>query len=113
MAAAQGIITFERPNKSKFSYSIYLDDTAGNPVRFLKDGKAAAGSPDNLVSTELCAIVDIILEGATAKTTTVVKINDLPVSTLLNALFLASVTTRPSPDIVLWPGRKLTMVQVA
>jgi hypothetical protein len=61
----------------------------------------------------LCAIVDVILEGATAKTTTVIKINDSPVSTLLNALYLATVVTRPPIDIVLFPGQKLTMVQVA
>lgn len=113
MAAQNGVVQFERPNKSRFTYSVYFDDTAGNPVRWLKDGKAAAASPDFLQIGELCAIVDVCLAAASGQTTTVVKINDLPVSTLLNALHLASITTRPEPAVVVFPGQKLTAVQVA
>jgi len=113
MAAAQGTISFERPNKTKFTYSIYFDDTAGNPVRFLKDGKAGAASPDFLNIQELSAIVDIVLAGASAQTTTVIKLNDNPISTILNALHLASIVNRPEPGILCLPGHKLTMVQLA
>lgn len=113
MAAAQGTISFERPNGTRFTYSIYFDDTAGNPVRFLKDGKAAAASPDNLIMGEIAGIKDIVLLAASGQSTTVIKINDYPVSTVLNALHLAAITTRPTPDIVIRPGQKLTMVQVA
>lgn len=114
MGAAQGIVTFERPNHTRFSYSVYFDDTANNPVRWLKDGKAGATSPDWLVMNEpLVAIQDICLAAASGQTTTVVKINDLPVSTHLNALHLASITTRPEPAIFITRGQKLTMIQVA
>lgn len=113
MAAQNGVVTFERPNGTKFTYSVYFDDTATNPVRWLKDGKAAAASPDNLIITEVSAVVDVVLAAASGQTTTVVKKNDLPVSTLLNALHLASITTRPVPGILCLPGQKLTMIQVA
>lgn len=113
MAASNAIITFERPNKSRFSVSAYLDDTNTNPVRFSRDAKAIATSPDYLQINELCAIVDVVIVSATGQTTTIVKVNDMPVSNLINAVHLASVAYRPDLAIVAWPGNKLTMTQLA
>ncbi len=113
MAAQQGIITFETPEGARFSYSMYLDDVATNPVRFLKDGKAGVSSPDNMIIDRLCAIVDVVIAAAPAQTTLVIRKNDMPVTTLLDALQLAAITTRPSPDLVYYPGQKLTITQVA
>lgn len=113
MAAQNGTIQLEFPGGMTTTYSFYLDDTAGNPVRFSRDAKAGATSPDNVVVGNVCAIVDIAIAAASGQTTTTVKVNDIPVSVLLNANFLASITNRPHPNIVLRPGAKLTMFQVA
>jgi len=113
MAAQNGTVLFQRPSGTKFSVSVYFDDTALNPVRWLKDGKAAAGSPDNLLITEPVVIKDICLAAASGQTTTTIKINDQPVSVILNAIHLASITTRPEPNVYVSPNQKLTMVQVA
>jgi len=113
MAAQYGTVTFERPNRTRFTYSVYFDDTAGNPVRFARDGKSGTAAPDNIVATEIMGIVDICLAAATGQTTTVIKVNDNPVSTILNAIYLASITTRPEPGTIIFPGQKLTMVQIA
>ena len=111
MAAANGTITFEFPNRTRATYSIYLDDTAGNPVRFSKDGKAGTVSPDFL-NVPMVGIADITIASATGQSTTVIKRNDMAMSTILNANYLASVVNRPFLGLVV-PGGKLTMIQVA
>lgn len=113
MAAQNGTITFQRPSGTKFTYSFYLDDSAGNAVRWLKDGKAGSASPDNQIVTEPCVIKDFCIAAASGQTTTVIKINDQPVSVLLNAAHLATIYYRPEPNIFLAPGQKLTAVQLA
>ena len=111
MAAQNGTLTLEFPNRSRVTYSIYFDDTATNPVRFSKDGKAGANSPDYL-NVPICGIADLVIAAATGQTTTVIKRNDLSISTILNANYLAAITNRPFLGLVV-PGGKLTMIQVA
>jgi len=112
MAAANGTMSMVFAGGVRRTYSIYLDDMAGNPVRYSLDAKAGAASPDNIVLPLPSAIIDITIEAATAKTTTTIKDNDVPVSVILNANFLSTVTNRPVPGIVLGANHKLTMFQV-
>lgn len=114
MAAKNGTLTLRYPGKQHEILSFYLDDTAGNLVRFSKDGKAGAASPDNYYNGKgNCFITDICIEAATGQTTTVVKVNDSPISVLLNANYLAAVLGRIPLNQPLPRGSKLTMVQIA
>lgn len=114
MAAKNGTITFSRPfSPSKMMVSIYLDDTAGHAVRFSKDTKADANSPDNFIANEILGVEDVCIEAATGQTTTIVKVNDISAAALLNANHLAAITSRPEPGVVLYPSNKLTLVQLA
>lgn len=113
MAAQNGTITFTTPQGQSVTYSFYLDDTAGNPVRWSKDAKAGAAAPDSIIVNRPCWITDLTIAAASGQTTTTIKVNDSPVSVLLNANFLASVTNRPKLGIALRPGDKFTAFQVA
>lgn len=93
MAAQNGVIHIVGQFGSK-DVSCYFDDTAGNPVRFSMTGKAAAGSPDFLALPGI--ITDFVLAAASGQTTTQLVRDGVPTGDyLLNALHLASVTTRP------------------
>lgn len=113
MAAKNGTLQFMFAGGLRRTYSFYFDDTAGNPARFSLDGKAAAGSPDNIVVPAPCAVADMSLEAATGQTTTVIKVNDQPVSVILNANYLAALSLRAPLGLVLNGGSKLQMFQLA
>jgi hypothetical protein len=113
MAAAYGTTTLMFGGGVSRTYSNYYDDTAGNAVRWSLDAKAGAGSPDNVVVPVSCMITDLTIAAASGQSTTTIKVNDQPVSVLLNANFLAAVTNRPKINVMLRAGDKLTMFQVA
>lgn len=113
MAAQNGTITYQFAGGVRRTYSFYLDDTAGNPVRWSLDGKAGAASVTDITAQAPCAIADFVIAAASGQTTTTFKINDYPVSTILNANYLASVTFRPPLNLVMKQGDKLTAFQVA
>jgi len=114
MAAQNGAIVISHPNTpQKDLISFYLDDTAGNPVRFSRTGKAGAASPDNLVFDRWSGIEDISIAAASGQTTTTIQRNDITIAVILNANHLVSVQFRPEPGLIFAPGQKLTMFQVA
>lgn len=100
MAAQNGVAKFRGQSGMTYSLSFYCDDTAGNPVRFSQAGKAGAGSPTDWTPNEPVALLDFCLAAATGQTTTQIVRNGQPTGdNLLNALHLASVTTRPDLTI--------------
>jgi len=113
MAAQNGTLQVEYPDGTKQTYSVYASDSAGVAIKISKTGKADANAPDNFIADRLCAVTDFCLAAATGQTTTTVMKNDQIVSTLLNSNILAAITTRPPLDIMLLPGQKFSMYQVA
>lgn len=113
MAAQNGTITLLRPNGLRKVLSIYASDSAGASITISSDGKADANAPAFFLAPGACGVEDFCLAAATGQTTTTIKVNDVPQSVVLNANYLAAVTTRPPIGIVLRKGDKLTMVQVA
>lgn len=114
MAAQSGMATFRGRSGQGYSKNIYFDDTAGNLVRW--DGGAGAGatSPDNWVCPEQVRLIDVVLAAATGQTKTQINVNDKGTGDiLLNALYLASIVSRPIPGRTFPGGAKITMTQLA
>ncbi len=113
MAAQNGAMVISHPDGTKDIYNLYFSDSAGVSVKLSRSGKADANSPDNIVFDRWSGIEDISLAAATGQTTTTVARNDVVIATLLNALHLAAITTRPEPNLIFAPGQKLSLYQVA
>lgn len=114
MAAQNGIASFRGKSGMTYSVSFYCDDTAGNPVRWSQAGKAGAGSPTDWTPPEPVVMFDFVLAAATGQTTTQVARNGQPTGDyLLNAVYLASITTRPPLSIVFTPLAKVGAFQLA
>lgn len=114
MAAQNGIFMLKGRSGMTYNLSAYFDDTAGNPVRFSQAGKAGTGSPTEWTPPEPCALIDVCLAAASGQTTTQLARNGQPTGDyLLNALHLASITTRPQLAVVYHQLAKLTAFQLA
>ncbi len=97
MAAQNGVMSFFGQSGMTYSLSFYCDDSAGNPVRFNQAGKAGATSPTEWTPPEPVVLTDVCLAAASGQTTTQIVRNGQPTGDmLLNAMHLASITTRPS-----------------
>jgi hypothetical protein len=114
MAASSAILQFVGKSKMSYTLSAYLDDTAGNPVRFNQAGKASATSPTEWTPPEPVVLVDVIIAAATGQTHTQLVRNGQPTGDiLLNAVYLASITTRPPLRVVFNSSNKVGAYQLA
>lgn len=113
MAAQSGIFHFVGKSGMSYSVSAYFDDSANAPVRFSQAGAAGATSDTSWTPPEPVALVDVILAAATARTQTQITRNGQPTGDmLLNALYLAAVTTRPPLRIVFSPLTRVSAIQI-
>lgn len=111
MGATNGTIDFALGNLHKF-YNTYADNTAANPLTFLPDGKAIAGSPAFIVMPVGAYLHDISLDADPGTVTNlIIKKDDHPVATLGVKNHLASVVTRPRPNVWFNKGEKLTIIE--
>lgn len=114
MAAQNGVATFKGKSKMTYSVSFYLDDTAGNPVRWSQASKASATSPTDWQPPEPVVLTDICIAAASGQTTTQMTRNGIPTGDyLLNAVHLAAITFRPVLAIPFNPIHRAGAVQVA
>jgi hypothetical protein len=114
MAAQNGVMSFIGQSGMTYSLSFYLDDSAGNPVRFNQAGKAGATAPTDWTPPEPVVLVDVCIAAASAQTTTQIVRNGQPTGDiLLNAMHLASVTTRPSLRVPFTSLAKVGAYQLA
>ena len=112
MAAQSGSMVLA--GHSPAEIGIYFDDTAGNMVRYDAGSGAGAATPTDFIPAMNCVLHDIVLAAATGQTKTQINVAGRPVgSVILNALHLASVTTRPKLNIPVRKGQKLEMIQLA
>lgn len=114
MAAQNGVAYFKGKSGVTYAVSFYCDDSAGNPVRWSTGGKAGAGSPTDWTPSEPVALTDFVMAAASGQTTTQLVRNGQPTGDyLLNAIHLASVTTRPALVIPYSPSAKVGAYQIA
>ena len=114
--AASSATAYFRGRKTNMSYiqSIYLDDTAGNPIRFGIGGKATATSPTSVKFNEPVDLVDFCIAAATGQTTTALFRNNVATGDYItNALHLASVTFRPALRVYFPALIDIQMTQLA
>lgn len=113
MAAQSGTIIFRSGRGFKY-LNCYFDDTAGNKVRFDDGAGAGAATSPEYKPPFGGVIADVVLAAATGQTKSQININGVPVGTiLLNALHLASVTSRPPVGVGFLPGAKIEIIQLA
>lgn len=114
MAAQNGIFRFIGNSGRTYNVSAYFDDTANDLVKFDLAAKAAAASPDYWQPNEPCVLRDVILAAATGQTSTQILANGQPTGdVLLNAVQLASITTRPMLNLPFGPGLRVSAKQLA
>lgn len=114
MAAQNGVFHFVGRSRATYSVSAYFDDSSGNPVRFSQAGKAGATSPTDWTPCEPVILVDVCLAAASGQTTTQLVRNGQPTGDIiLNAMHLASITTRPHLTIGFNPTNKVGAFQLA
>lgn len=112
MAAQYGVATFKGKGGT-YSVQIYFDDTAGNPVKFDVGGGDAAKGAEEWRPPAPCVLTDVLIAAATGQTKTTINRAGARIATLLNAVHLASVVTRPSLAIVFGPAVPISANQVA
>lgn len=114
MAAQSGIFEFKGRSGQRYSLSAYFDDSANAPVRFSAAGKAGATSAQDWTPPETVALTDVILAAASGQTHTQLLRNGQPTGDiLLNAVHLASITTRPPLAVVYTPLTRFSAIQLA
>jgi len=115
MAAQNGTMVFVNTRGVRYFKDIYFDDTAGNLVRFdATGGGAGAASPTEWVAPERMTWVDLIIGAATGQTKTALSLNGAYTGDCYrNAIHLATVVYRPAPMIILNPGDKIQLTQLA
>lgn len=108
------MVLVSRNGQSTLNVDAYLDDTAGNPVRFDGGSGASATSPVQYTMPWNGYLVDFALAAATGQTKTQINRNNQSIGSVLrNSLYLASVTTRPGLKIPFAAGNLITMTQLA
>lgn len=114
MAASYGTITFLTALGTKFSKDIYLDDSAGAPIRWDEGAGAGAATATYYRAMQNLAITDLVIVSATGQTKTQVVMNGNATGNILrNSVHLASVVTRPLLGIVVPAGTELKLIQLA
>lgn len=117
MAASYGVVVLvfgSRGTSVTLEKDIYLDDTAGNMVRWDNGAGASATSDTNFNVPADCKIVDICIASATGQTKTQVNVNNQPTGNMLrNSLHLSTITSRPPMRIPLFKDQKLSLIQLA
>lgn len=113
MAAQSGIFTFHGKSGMSYSVSAYFDDTANAPVRLSQAGAAGAASASDWTPPEPCALTDMVMAAASARTATQLLRNGQPTGDmLLNAVHLASVVVRPPLRVVYSPLARFSAIQI-
>lgn len=112
MAAQYGVATF-KTRGGTLSVQFYLDDTAGNAVKFDVGGGDAAKGNEEFRPPIPAILTDFCIAAASGQTKTTINKAGYRVATLLNAVHLASVVSRPSLAIVFGPALPLSANQVA
>jgi hypothetical protein len=113
MGAQSAIFHFVGKSGMSYSVSGYLDDTANAPVRVSQAGAAGANSATDWTPPEPVALVDIIIAAATTKTQTQLLRNGQPTGDMiLNAVYLASIATRPPLRVIYSPLARFGAIQI-
>lgn len=112
MAAQYGVATF-RTQAGNIPVQVYLDDTAGNAVLWDVGGGDAAKGAEEYRPNVPAVLVDVVIAAATGQTKTTINRANARIATLLNAVHLASVNTRPALAIPCGPNAPLSGNQVA
>lgn len=111
MAATNGTLDFTNGRDHKL-INVYVSNVAAEAVTMRPDGKAVAGSPAFFFMPGPAYLHDISLDADPSTVTNiVVKVNDNAVAVLGVKNHLASVTSRPRPNILIRQGQKLTLIQ--
>lgn len=115
MASSYGSAVFRGLRTGMTYYKdIYLDDTAGNLVRWDAGSGANATSATEWVAPEPVALVDFCIASATGQTKTQLIRNQIPTGDILrNALQLSTVTYRPVLRVPFQGGVKIQAIQLA
>lgn len=114
MAAQYGEATLSMQGGVKLVKQLYFDDTAGNRVNWDTGNGASGASGEEFEAPADCLLTAICIAAATGQTKTqVIKNNSGTGQILLNALHLASVTSRPSLGTPYKRGDKISLVQLA
>lgn len=116
MAAQSGVARFVGLQSGQtYNKQIYFDDTANNAVKFDAGAGAGATTGDSFwTPPELVQLVDFVLAAATGQTKTQLTRNGVPTGDiLLNAIHLASITTRPGLSMTYGAGSKVGAIQLA
>jgi len=95
------------------SVSFYLDDTAGNAIKFDVGGGDAAKGAEEYRPTVPVWLTDILIAAAATPTKTSLNRAGVRVATLINAVHLASVVNRPALQVAYGPNAPLSANQVA
>lgn len=115
MAAQYGQVTFVSLTRvpQTVTTQIYLDDTAGNSVKFDVGGGDAAKGAEEFRPTVPVLLRDICIAAAATPTKTAINRGGARIATILNAVHLASVTNRPVLSLGFGPNAPISMNQVA
>lgn len=115
MAAQSGVAVFETFTNpvQTFNVQFYLDDTAGNPILWDTGGGDASKGSEEWRPPVPVRLRDFIIAGATGQTKTTINKAGYRVATLLNSVFLASITTRPALALTFGPQVPISGNQVA
>jgi hypothetical protein len=106
MAAANGVFRFRGASGQTYNLSAFWDDTANHFVLFDQSQKASATSPDYWKPPETVVLQDVVLEAATANTTSTQLLRSSRVTgdILLDAIHLAAIAFRPVLNVAFGVG---------
>lgn len=115
MAAQYGTATFRTFGRIPQSITVqfYLDDTAGNPIKWDVGGGDAAKGAEEWRPPVAVNLVDFVIAAASGQTKTTINRAGMKIATLLNATYLASVTNRPPLAMAFSPAAPISGNQVA
>lgn len=115
MVAQSGVATFVTMQRvpQTINVGVYFDDTAGNAVMFDVGGGDASKGAEEYRPPVQVQLVDLVIAAATGQTKTTINRQGARIATLLNAVHLASVNTRPPLGYVFGPGAAISANQVA
>lgn len=113
MAAQYGVAVFKTAKGRSLPVGIYFDDTAGNAVLWDVGGGDAAKGNKEFAPPIPSVLTDIVIAAATGQTKTTINQAGSRIATLLNAVHLASVVTRPQLALVFGPSTPISANQVA
>lgn len=116
MAAQSGVATFAFIGTrvpQTINVQFHLDDTAGNPVLWDVGGGDPSKGAEEFRPVRPVNLVDFCIAAASGQTKTTINRGGARIDTLLNAVHLASVATRPRLAIAFGPNAPISGNQVA